>query len=244
MQNVQVIESVVFEKWQALGFNVKRCQEGIALMSGIPDPTCNKFLFFENRAPSFALFEPFFEKKLPFSVFLPDMEEKNIRFCLQYGLKPFVTLMVMEQDLASWSPIASEIPIELVATDDAFYEHCTTVACNFPMNQKSYDVYNHRLLLLTQKKESPMLLFTGYLDGEAVVSGRLFLGTRYASIYHIGTVPNARRQGAAFAMMQVLLFEAKKRGFTHATLSATEMARPLYERLGFKNVQLYTIFAQ
>lgn len=49
--------------------------------------------------------------------------------------------------------------------------------------------------------------------------------------------PGYRRQGIATALVNRLVEKAKGRGCPAVMLNASEMGRPLYEKLGFKDIQ-------
>lgn len=53
-------------------------------------------------------------------------------------------------------------------------------------------------------------------------------------VYHVATLPGARRRGLAGAMLIQALGEARRLGCRWATLTATPEARALYEQLGFR----------
>ena len=56
------------------------------------------------------------------------------------------------------------------------------------------------------------------------------------SIWLVATVPAARGQGLASALMAHALADAKERGCTTSTLQATDLGRPVYERLGYRSL--------
>lgn len=56
---------------------------------------------------------------------------------------------------------------------------------------------------------------------------------RKAYIMNMYTAPEYRRQGIAYATLDLLVKEAKKRGISQIALEATDMGRPLYEKYGF-----------
>jgi ribosomal protein S18 acetylase RimI-like enzyme len=53
-------------------------------------------------------------------------------------------------------------------------------------------------------------------------------------IYHVATMPDARRRGIAGNLLLLALREAQAAGFTSATLTATPEGQRIYERLGFR----------
>jgi len=56
-----------------------------------------------------------------------------------------------------------------------------------------------------------------------------------AFVMNMYTLPEYRRQGLATRLLEMIVDEAKSRGYKKITLSATEMGRPLYEKFGFKD---------
>jgi ribosomal protein S18 acetylase RimI-like enzyme len=69
--------------------------------------------------------------------------------------------------------------------------------------------------------------------GVAAACGSLFLVAGHAFVTNIGTAPEHRRLGLGSVVTSALVDLARDRGFTAATLTASVMGRPMYERLGF-----------
>ncbi|AEI63385.1 GNAT family N-acetyltransferase [Corallococcus macrosporus] len=57
-----------------------------------------------------------------------------------------------------------------------------------------------------------------------------------AGIYMVATMPEARGRGLAAQVMRGLHHQARARGMTAAVLQATPEARPLYQRLGYRDL--------
>jgi len=55
-----------------------------------------------------------------------------------------------------------------------------------------------------------------------------------AHLMNVYTKSEYRRKGISRRMVEMLIDEAKEKGVTEISLDATEMGRPLYEALGFK----------
>ncbi len=56
------------------------------------------------------------------------------------------------------------------------------------------------------------------------------------SVWLVATLPQARGQGLAGALMGHALADARERGRTTSTLQATDLGRPVYERLGYRSL--------
>jgi ribosomal protein S18 acetylase RimI-like enzyme len=77
--------------------------------------------------------------------------------------------------------------------------------------------------------------YTGFVDGEAVASGSMFVdqASGSAGIYHVGTRPDRRGRGIGRAVTLVPLLEAREAGLRFGVLKASHLGRSVYERLGF-----------
>jgi GNAT superfamily N-acetyltransferase len=80
----------------------------------------------------------------------------------------------------------------------------------------------------------PLHHFLGRLNGAPVATASLLPAGGIAGIYDVSTVPTARRRGIGTAMTVTALQEARALGYEIAFLQPSAMGRPLYERLGFR----------
>jgi GNAT superfamily N-acetyltransferase len=55
-------------------------------------------------------------------------------------------------------------------------------------------------------------------------------------IYWVGTLPEARGAGLATGLMRQALLDGRERGCTTTSLQATAMGRPVYRRLGYREL--------
>ncbi len=81
--------------------------------------------------------------------------------------------------------------------------------------------------------------FVGTADGEPVASAMLIVSGRVAGIYWVGTVPSARRRGFGEALTWAAIQAGRRAGCLVASLQASTMGRPVYERMGFVHVINY-----
>jgi ribosomal protein S18 acetylase RimI-like enzyme len=79
-------------------------------------------------------------------------------------------------------------------------------------------------------------------EGEAIAAliAREHDGDCY--LWFVATVPEARRSGAAGALMRHALREARGRGCTTSTLESTAVAETLYRRLGYRALGRYEMW--
>jgi GNAT superfamily N-acetyltransferase len=87
-------------------------------------------------------------------------------------------------------------------------------------------------------------IYAGYANGAAVVSGFGLQTGRTIGVYTIATVPPARRRGYGAAMTSRVVLDGVAAGCDVAILQASEMGRPIYERLGFRTVVRYSAYAR
>jgi GNAT superfamily N-acetyltransferase len=76
--------------------------------------------------------------------------------------------------------------------------------------------------------------WAGWWHGEAVAATSLLFHAGVAGIYGVTTLPAARRQGIAQALVLHAIKEAKRSGYRIVVLSPTEMSEGIYHRLGFR----------
>lgn len=87
-------------------------------------------------------------------------------------------------------------------------------------------------------------VFVGYHDGEPVATGLGIRTGRTIGVYNIATVPTARRRGFGRAMTAHVVAEGAAAGCDVAVLQASDMGRPIYERMGFRTVVEYLGFVE
>ena len=81
---------------------------------------------------------------------------------------------------------------------------------------------------------SPLRLYTGYLDGQAVATAELAVEGGVAGLYGIATLAAYRRRGFGTALTLLPLLDAREQGLRTAVLQASSDGAGVYERLGFR----------
>ncbi len=85
-------------------------------------------------------------------------------------------------------------------------------------------------------------LLVGYVGGRAVATARLTCLGSVVELMGVVTVAAARRQGYGTALTWAALAAGRARGCTAATLTATAMGLPLYQRMGFQPAGIYRTY--
>jgi hypothetical protein len=95
----------------------------------------------------------------------------------------------------------------------------------------------------TELLERPeCVVYVGYAKGLPVVSGLGWRTGRTIGVYAISTIPVARRRGYGAAMTARVVTDGLAAGCYVAVLQASEVGRPIYERLGFREDVRYIAY--
>jgi ketosteroid isomerase-like protein len=84
--------------------------------------------------------------------------------------------------------------------------------------------------------------FVGYAKNEPVTAAAVYVSHGVAGIGWVGTVAEARRRHYAEAVTWAAVREGFRRGAAFATLQASQMGRPVYERMGFVTPSEYRVW--
>jgi GNAT superfamily N-acetyltransferase len=85
-------------------------------------------------------------------------------------------------------------------------------------------------------------VYVGYAAGEPVSTGFSIRTGRTVGVYTIATAPYARGRGFGAAITGRVVADGAAAGCDVATLQASSMGRPIYERMGFRLVQEYDMY--
>lgn len=85
-------------------------------------------------------------------------------------------------------------------------------------------------------------VFLGSVDGEPAATSALLVTGDVAGVYWVATLAKFRRRGFGEAITWHAVREGVASGCRVATLQASDMGRPIYERMGFRLVAPYKTF--
>ncbi len=86
--------------------------------------------------------------------------------------------------------------------------------------------------------------WVGYLEREAVATAATLTAAGVVGVYAVGTLPHHRRKGYAEAVMRHALAQARfASGIERTVLQSSEQGFRLYEKMGYRTVTRYAVFA-
>jgi len=149
-----------------------------------------------------------------------------------------VPVMAKELDSTTSATLSSGLTVEEV-TAAALGEWSRVVAVSFGCPEEYVEgpaSYDRDVGL---PGETPLRRFLLRIDGDPVASSALLpgpSGAGLAGIFCVGTLARVRGQGFGTIITQAAMAAARDAGARVAVLQASEMGRPIYERLGFDTV--------
>ena len=81
--------------------------------------------------------------------------------------------------------------------------------------------------------------WVGYEDGKPVTTASAYVDDRFVGIYAVATLPEARGRGFGAAVTWAATL---CRPEMPATLQASSMGRPIYERMGYRTVAEFGVW--
>lgn len=128
------------------------------------------------------------------------------------------------------SPEDRKLWIELMSRAMGFSEKVITKAVRV-------DTLLEETVVKKQKR------FIGFLGAKPVGTSLMLPDSGVAGIFGVATLPEARGLGIGKAMTRWAMLEGKKSGFQAATLVATPMGEPVYQKLGFQKIFSFHCFS-
>jgi ribosomal protein S18 acetylase RimI-like enzyme len=174
---------------------------------------------------------------IPPGPFQADLEERLGRLGLAVNPDdPVAPAMVAELDGLP-DPVAIRgVDIEVANSGDAAFDAALVSGAGFGMPAAMATDMAAVFRRLGERPDGPGRYFVARLDGRPVAAAISVLDDDAVGIYNVATVPEARGRGIGGAITLAALLDGRRRGATLGVLEASPMGRPVYERLGFRDV--------
>lgn len=164
-------------------------------------------------------------------------------FLERHGLTHYETEPVMAIDLLKFKedmPAVPQLSIRSVTTTEALQQwiHVWELGNTEEVMDLWFTCYSH----LYYRREGPLHLYIGILDGEAVATAEVFFGGGVAYIGAINTLARYRGRGIGTSMTSNVLQSAQKQGYHIGVLTASPMGETIYRRLGFQEYGTFSTY--
>lgn len=157
---------------------------------------------------------------------------------LQY-MRSFTAMHIHLQDLHP--PISFSKDIEIRAISPADTKDLmiwNTLAAHKEGVQVADAAYFTAQLLAVGPQE--IKLYIGYYQNQPITCCMaVYYNNNIVHLDCIGTLPQYRRKGLGAMITYKALIDAQSRNYTQAILLASDMGKPMYEKIGFKQYALY-----
>jgi GNAT superfamily N-acetyltransferase len=219
--------------------------DGVGLYAtGLPAPLFNQIVTDDEAEPAevAAAVQILRDRQVPFcAVLRRDADERlrplmtELALALDRGVLPGMALHPMPTDLAT---SARGLEIEVVRDARSLREHALVAAHAFGIREDVAIAFVGEELWT----RSGATVYLGRSEGRPVVSGFSLRTGDTLGIFTIATEADARGRGFGGAMTSRLIADGAAAGCTVAALQASDMGRPIYERIGFRVVQEYDVY--
>jgi ribosomal protein S18 acetylase RimI-like enzyme len=142
--------------------------------------------------------------------------------------------MAMElRDLSPKPHAPKKLVIRRVESLEEITDSSAVLAANWEPADPAVLAFYTQAAALLLKPDSPMTLFVGYLDGQPVSTGELFMGGGVAGLYCVATKKEFRRRGIGSAVTWAAADHARRQDISTAVLQSSNDGKGVYARLGF-----------
>ncbi len=123
--------------------------------------------------------------------------------------------------------------VNIKEANDDLHEWIGPVQEGFPSADKG-EGYRKLNVALQRIDEKKLRHFTAYYNNEVAASATLFLSDAAVMLHNLATKHKFKNRGIGTLLTLHMMSEAKKAGYQHCFLDASEEGFNLYTRLGFK----------
>lgn len=136
-------------------------------------------------------------------------------------------------------PAMNGLRITVARDPQAIADHAEVCAKGFGMPLELAQALASPALLAVRDAE----VYVGYMDAKPVTSSALFFNNGVAGVYNVATIDAHRRKGLGEAMTWHAVRRGRELGCLFSSLQASDMGKPVYERMGFRVVTTYPTLA-
>jgi len=146
------------------------------------------------------------------------------------------------RDLVLDEPTPEFVSVRRVRTSEDLDSWSEAFARSFSLSEKESHAWRevHRRVGLDE--DSPLRHYAVFSGRRPVSTASTFMEGDVVGLYHVGTVPETRRQGLGRAATIDALRDARDAGCRIAVLQTSRIGMRLYHRLGFQRTGLFDVY--
>jgi predicted GNAT family acetyltransferase len=170
-----------------------------------------------------------------------DVDDDLRPACTDRGLQRVVAFPQMVCDAPVSMPADGPQPVRVaddVGVQD-FWDVCASAYESIGLPRDAIDSLDRFSMLLVPS----VVAYVLYLSGEPVSAALAMVSHGVGGIYWVGTVPAARRHGYGDLCSRAATNAGFALGAKTMCLQASPMGAPIYERLGYRTIYTYDIYA-
>lgn len=162
------------------------------------------------------------------------------------GLQPQGNNPAMLADLSNMPPPPAVEGLEIVGAEgrSARYDWAWLTCDAFELTEDVREAMSACEAVIPESLLGDHPRYTGILDGKPVAVSSLVAAVDLAGIYAVATLPEARKRGIGTVMTLHAMAEGRRRGMETAVLQASDLGKPVYEKIGFSMAYDYALFLQ
>lgn len=177
-----------------------------------------------------------------FTIFFDETDTEHIeKYITRFKDAGYFVTQAYDINNYKAKPFPANIKVEKVKTLEEF-EQWMTVTASRRKDTKVHGIYAYFRKYGPTNPNSPMVFYTGYLDGKPVGTSVLYKSKDFASLYWVGVHPDYRRKGLGSALSFVPTEDAKALGYRWMAHQAMPLGVEVYKSLGYKDVGRLKLF--
>jgi hypothetical protein len=213
-----------------------------AVNTGSVLPFCNRVFVPESMSALDCLSLKSFYGSLPFTIWMGESNTAGHDSAEKIGLNFRVSYPMMVADLQQLDPYPEDSDIsvrQIVDPHDILTFWVSLAAKAFSISLPDFKKFIE-YLLSTQQAEQ-MQFYAAYYKGVPAATAMLILRDGVADMHWVGTLADYRQKGLGYAVSCYPLHEVKSK-VDKVVLFASEMGRPVYEKLGFSVLESCSVY--